>query len=84
MLSAMFSHEPPKGVYKGMMPCVNSQRTDSGVLCPAKLSSTNNIRNGGRLSASVSFTVNPCCQRSQEASSDPGSAGVCAGGAWPG
>ena len=47
MLSAMFSHDPPTGVYSGMMPCSNSQQTNAGVLCPARLSSTSSIRSGG-------------------------------------
>ena len=47
MLSAMFSHDPPTGVYSGMIPCANSQQTNSGVLCPARLSSTRSIRSGG-------------------------------------
>ena len=31
MLSAMFNHEPPTGVYSGMIPCSNSQQTNPGV-----------------------------------------------------
>jgi hypothetical protein len=39
ILSALFSHDPPTGVYSGMIPRSNSQLTSSGVLCPARLSS---------------------------------------------
>ena len=45
----MFSHDPPTGVYSGMIPCSNSQQTNAGVLCPARLSSTSSIRKGRRL-----------------------------------
>ena len=57
MLSAMFSQDPLKGVYKGMMPCVNSQQTNAAVLCPARLSSTSSIRNGGNSSSRVGLIV---------------------------
>ena len=53
MLSAMFSHDPPTGVYSGMIPCANSQQTNAGVLCPARLSSTSSIRSGGNSAGSV-------------------------------
>src|SRR4051812_50108414 len=65
MLSAMFSHDPPSGVYNGMMPCKNSQQTNAAVLCPARLSSTSSIRSGGNSEGSVGLTVRPSCQRSQ-------------------
>ncbi len=53
MLSAMFSHEPPTGVATGGIPWANSHRTNSGVLCPARLSSTNSIRKDGNSSGRV-------------------------------
>ena len=65
MLSAMFSQDPLIGVYKGMMPCANSQQTNAAVLCPARLSSTSSIRNGGSSASSVGLTVRPSCHRSQ-------------------
>ena len=40
MPSAMFSHEPPSGVSDGIIPCANSQHTNSDVFYPARLSST--------------------------------------------
>jgi hypothetical protein len=58
MLSALFSHEPPSGVYKGLMPCANRHRTNAGVLGPARLSSTSSTRKGGNCRARVGFTVN--------------------------
>lgn len=76
MLSAMFSHDPPKGVYKGITPCANSHSTNSGVLCPAKLSNTSNMRSGGGSAGSVIGHVRPACQRSQDARHDtPGGTG---------
>src|SRR6516164_437672 len=72
MLSAMFSHDPPNGVYSGMTPWANSHSTNSGVLCPARLSSTKSIRKGGSRCASVGLTVKPRCQRG----SDGGSGGT--------
>src|SRR5262249_54845225 len=80
MLSAMFSHDPPTGVYSGMTPCANSQQTNSGVLCPARLSSTSSIRSGGRSASSVGLTVSPPRPRSQAARPPPGGA---AGGGGP-
>jgi hypothetical protein len=46
-LAAMFSHDPPTGVYSGITAHANSRQTKSGVLCPARLSGTNCIRSGG-------------------------------------
>ena len=63
----MFSHDPPTGVYSGMIPCANSQQTNSGVLCPARLSSTRSIRSGGSSASSVGLIVSPSCHRSQAA-----------------
>jgi len=40
--------EPPRGVYSGMIPCSNNHSSRSGVRCPAKLSYTSRMRNGGR------------------------------------
>ena len=51
--SAMFSHDPPKGVYNGMTPWANNQSTNEGVRWPARLSMTNRRRNGGRLSGTL-------------------------------
>ena len=67
MLSAMFSHDPPSGVYSGMIPCANSQQTNAGVLCPARLSSTSSIRSGGSSAGSVGLIVRPSCHRSHAA-----------------
>ena len=75
--SAMFSQDPPSGVYKGMMPCVNDQHTNAAVLCPARLSSTRGICSGGDSAGSVGWMVRPPCRRSQApraAASAPGGA----------
>jgi hypothetical protein len=66
-LSAMFSQDPPTGVYKGMMPFSKSQQTSAAVLCPARLSSTNSIRSGGSSASSVGLIASPSCHRSQAA-----------------
>ena len=63
ILSAMFSQLPDSGVYRGMMPWANSHSSSSGVLCPVRLSSTNNIRKGGSSAGRLGFTDSPCCQR---------------------
>lgn len=63
----MFSHEPPSGVYKGAIPWANSQHTNSGVLCPARLSSTSSIRNGGISSSRLGFTERPPRHRAHSA-----------------
>lgn len=81
MLSAMFSQEPPTGVYSGMTPCANSQQTNAGVLCPARLSSTRSIRKGGGSAGRVGFAARPSCQRSQAARFSPGPAAMPAVGA---
>jgi hypothetical protein len=62
--SAIFNHEPLSGVYKGMMSCAINHSTIVGVLCPARLSQINNIRNGGTSSGKASRVVKPVCQRS--------------------
>ena len=80
MLSAMFSHDPPTGVYSGMMPFSKSQQTNSGVLCPARLSSTGSTRKGGNRCARVGLAVRPRCQRSHDSRSAPASAGASASG----
>ena len=80
MLSAMFSHEPPTGVYSGMIPCANSQQTNSAVLCPARLSSTRSIRSGGNSSKSVGLMLRPSCHRSQPFLVSPGEVVGVAGG----
>ncbi len=46
--SAMFSQEPPSGVYKGITPWAHSQSTRSGLLWPVRLSQMSNARRGGR------------------------------------
>lgn len=77
----MFSHDPPTGVYTGITPSANSHRTNAGVLCPARLSSTNRIRNGGRWSGRVIGTLSPTCHRShaaRDASAVGGGAGSSA------
>lgn len=63
MLSAMFSHDPPTGVYTGMIPWANSHGTNSGVLCPARLSNTNSIRKGGNSAGGVGLTARPAGHR---------------------
>ncbi len=63
MLSAMFSQEPPTGVYTGMIPWANNHSTNSGVLWPARLSSTNSIRKDGNSSGRVGLTASPACHR---------------------
>ncbi len=45
-----------------MTPLENIHTRSSGVLCPVRLSNTNNILNGGRSSGSVMRTLNPSCQ----------------------
>jgi hypothetical protein len=67
MPSAMFSHDPPNGVNSGITPWANSHSTSSGVLCPARLSSTGSTRNGGSCSGSVIRSLNPACHRSHAA-----------------
>ena len=65
MLSALFSQLPPRGVYNGKIPCANSHATNGGVLGPAKLSSTNSIRNAGNSAGNSKGVVNPCNHRVQ-------------------
>ena len=43
----MFNQLPPNGVYNGRIPRDNSHATNASVLWPARLSNTNNTRNGG-------------------------------------
>lgn len=63
--SVMFNHEPPNGVYNTkLMPRANIHNKSSGVLCPARLSKTNNILNGGSSWGNVTRTVSPSCQLS--------------------
>jgi hypothetical protein len=62
----MFSHDPPRGVYSGMIPIENSHTTNAGVLWPTGLSSTSSIRNGGNSVASVGLIDSPSCQRRQD------------------
>ena len=66
-----------------MMPCANSQQTNAGVLCPARLSSTSSIRSGGSSASSVGLIVRPSCHRSQAARhpvgrGSPGGSGIAA------
>ncbi|HWE39899.1 MAG TPA: hypothetical protein VG406_25335 [Isosphaeraceae bacterium] len=75
----MFRHDPPTGVYKGMMPCANSQPTNAGVLWPARSSSTRSIRSGGSSDRSVGLTVRPSCHRSQ-AARRPAAGSACGSG----
>ena len=65
--SVMFSHEPPSGVYRGMLPCANSHNTKLGVRWPLRLSSTSSSRKGGSTALRVIFTFRPACQRFQAA-----------------
>jgi len=60
--SAMFSHDPHSGVYNGMTPQLNIHKTNSGVLCPARLSNTNSIRNDGSSAGKVIGHCKSCCQ----------------------
>jgi hypothetical protein len=62
--SVMFNHDAPNGVYTTMIPRANIHNSNSGVLCPARLSKTNNILNGGSSLGSVTRTVSPPCQLS--------------------
>ena len=79
MPSAMFSHEPPTGVYSGMTPCSKSQQTNSGVLCPARLSSTGSTLGGGNSSGRVGLMVRPSCHISQSPlGAEPAAAGIVA------
>jgi len=59
MDSAIFSHEPPKGVYKGMIPWLKNHYTKSGDLCPLRLSRTSNKRKAGSASGNVGFSASP-------------------------
>ncbi len=45
--SAMFNHDPLKGVYSGITPCANSQTTIEELKCPARLSQIRMRRSGG-------------------------------------
>jgi hypothetical protein len=63
--SVIFSHDPLNGVYSGIIPWLNSHRTISGVLCPAKLSQINSIRSGGTMLGNVTRTVKPSCHCAQ-------------------
>jgi hypothetical protein len=61
-----FSEVQPRSAERvdpGMMPCAHSQNTIAGVLWPARLSKTNNARNGGTASGSVNRWVSPACHR---------------------
>ena len=64
MLSAMFNQLPPSGVYNGKIPCANNHTTNTGVLWPARLSNTNNNRNGGNSAGNCRGLFNPCNHRS--------------------
>ena len=65
--SVMFSQEPPRGVYNGMIPCWINQSTMPGVLWPARLSQTNSIRSGGRSSGNAGGLSSPTRQTSHNA-----------------
>jgi hypothetical protein len=60
--SVMFNQEAPNGVYKTMIPSANIHNNSSGVLCPARLSKTNNILSGGSSWGNVTLSVSPSCQ----------------------
>lgn len=59
--SVMFSQDAPNGVYKTMIPLANIHKSNSGLLCPVRLSKTNSILRGGNSSGSVMRTVSPSC-----------------------
>lgn len=59
--SHIFNHEPESGVYNGMMPLANIHNTNSGVLCPIRLSSTRSSRNGGSAAGKVIGSCKPAC-----------------------
>ena len=63
--SAIFNQEPPKGVYNGIMPCANNQRTNSAVVCPRKLSQIKSIRKPGSSWGRVMGRDKPTCQAFQ-------------------
>jgi hypothetical protein len=61
----MFSHDPLKGVYSGMIPWLKSHRTISGVVCPAKLSQIKSMRNSGSSCGNVIGCFKPSCHTNQ-------------------
>jgi hypothetical protein len=57
----IFSQAPESGVYQGLRPWRHIHSTISGVLCPARFSSTSSIRQGGGACGHVIFTARPSC-----------------------
>ena len=80
MDSVMFNQEPPKGVYKGMIPCWNSHSTMLGVLWPVRLSQTNSIRSRGKSLGNGGGSSNPAHQHSHRAWFVSGSRSAVTGG----
>ena len=62
------------------MPCVNSQRTKSGVWCPFRLSRTNSMRTGGRSTGKVCRTDRSVNHVSQAARIAAGGRSTAGGG----
>ena len=79
MDSDIFNHEPPNGVYKGMIPFWISHSTMLGVLWPERLSQINNARNGGKSLGSGGGLSNPVRQISHSARLDSGSRSLAGG-----
>ena len=79
MDSDMFSHEPPKGVYKGMIPFWISHSTMLSVLWPERLSQTSNARNGGKSLGSGGGLSSPIRHSSHTARFVSGSKAIAGG-----
>jgi transposase len=55
----MLSQLPPSGVKIGRIPRWKHQMSQSGFLCPVRLSITSSKRKGGKSALKVAFTVTP-------------------------
>src|SRR3954464_936124 len=72
----MFNQLPPNGVYNAKIPCDNNQTTNAGVLCPARLSSTNSSRSGGNSVGRGKGVFTPCNHRCHAARAPEGLGGA--------
>lgn len=79
MDSDILSHEPPKGVYRGMTPFWISHSTMLGVLWPERLSQINNARRGGRSLGSGTGLSSPMRQISHTARLVSGAKSIAGG-----
>lgn len=82
---AMFSQLPPKGVYSGMMPRLNSQQSSTRErvpeeVGPIRLSKIRSMRRGGDAAGKATWAVGPTRHASHLARAACGSGGVAGSG----